>query len=94
MADVLYSDIEISEHAWRRITARRIRKDAIVATISHGRRYWNEGRLVYRLDRRSVQRAARMGFRLEKYEGVHVVMGDDGRVVTAYRNRNGKRVPR
>ena len=94
MADVLYSDIEISEHAWRRITARRIRKDAIVATLTHGRRYWNEGRQVFRLDRRSVQKAQRIGCNLSRFEGVHVVLGDDGRVVTAYRNRNGKRVPR
>ena len=94
MADVFYTDIEFSDHAWSRISARRIRKDAIVAAMSYGRRYWNEGRIVYRLDRRSVKKAAKMGLKLQRYEGIHVVLGDDGRVVTAYRNRNGKRVPR
>ena len=87
-------ELLISNHAWRRISGRRIRRAGIMATIRYGRRYWNQGRVVYRLDRRCVRKAQDEGVSLQDHEGIHVVLGDDGKVVTAYRNRQGKRLPR
>ena len=83
-----------TDHAWRRISGRRIPTEGIEATIVYGRRYWNQGREVYRLDRRSIQSAQKQGVCLKKYEGIHVVLGTSGEVVTAYRNRTCKRLPR
>ena len=83
-----------TDHAWKRISSRRIPKEGIEAAIMYGRRYWNQGREVYRLDRRSVQHAKKQGFCLRQYEGIHVILGESGEVVTAYRNRTCKRLPR
>lgn len=87
-------DLLITNHAWRRISGRRIRREGIMAALKYGRRYWNQGRVVYRLDRRCVQKASYDGVKIHAHEGIHVVLGDDGQVVTAYRNRQGKRLPR
>ena len=88
------SPSEFTFHAWRRISSRSISEEGIEAALIHGRRYWNQGREVYRLDRRSVIKAKRNGLDLHSYEGVHVVMGDHGEIVTAYRNKTGKKIPR
>ncbi len=83
-----------TEHAWKRISGRRIPQAGIEAAIVYGRRYWNQGREVYRLDKRSIKSAQRQGICLKDFEGIHVVLGGSGEVVTAYRNRTCKRLPR
>ena len=88
------SPSDFTLHAWRRISSRSITEEGIEAAIIHGRRYWNQGREVFRLDRRSVQKAKQFGVHLQAYEGIHVVLGADGDIITAYRNRTGKRIPR
>ena len=88
------SPSDFTIHAWRRISSRSITEEGIEATLVYGRRYWNQGREVYRLDRRSISKAKRCGVNIQQYEGVHVVIGDAGQIVTAYRNRKGKRIPR
>ena len=84
----------ITSHAWKRISGRRICEKGIFAAIEHGRRYWNHGRLVYRLDRRCISKARGRGLDLQQYEGIHVVLGDEGQVVTVYKNKQCKRLPR
>ena len=88
------SPSDFTLHAWKRVSGRSISSEGIDAALVYGRRYWNQGREVYRLDRRSIQKAKRMGVELQQFEGVHVVIGNEGRIVTAYRNKKGKRIPR
>lgn len=88
------SALVYSEHAIRRSFGRSISEDAVEATLDYGRRYWNHGSLVFRLDRRSVAKAKAQGVNLHAHEGIHVVLSPDGIVLTAYRNRNCKRLPR
>jgi hypothetical protein len=88
------SSSDFTMHAWRRISGRSISEEGIEAALVHGRRYWNQGREVYRLDRRSIIKAKKYGAELYPYEGVHVVIGDSGEIITAYRNRTGKKIPR
>ena len=89
MSALLYTD-----HAMRRRFGRSISDDAINATLDFGRRYWNHGSLVYRLDRRSIAKAKEQGFNIRQHEGIHVVLSQDGIILTAYRNRSCKRMPR
>ena len=89
MSALLYTD-----HAMRRRYGRSISDDAINATLDFGRRYWNHGSMVYRLDRRSVAKAKEQGHNIREHEGIHVVLSRDGIILTAYRNRNCKRLPR
>ena len=88
------SPSDFTFHAWRRISGRSISEEGIEAARVYGRRYWNQGREVYRLDRRSINKAKKYGAELHRYEGVHVVIGEKGEIVTAYRNRRGKKIPR
>ena len=85
---------DFTYHAWRRISGRRIPGEGIDAALAYGRRYWNQGREVYRLDKRSIQKALKQGVHLQAFEGIHVIVGDNGELITAYRNRKGKRLPR
>lgn len=94
MWGLVMSPSDFSLHAWRRISSRSISEDGINAAIVYGRRYWNQGREVYRLDKRSISKAKSYGLNLQEFEGVHVIVGENGEVVTAYRNRKGKKIPR
>lgn len=88
------SALVFTDHALRRTYSRSICDSAIQAALDFGRRYWNQGRMVYRLDRRSIEKASERGVKLHKHEGIHVVLTPDGVVATVYRNRKCKRLPR
>ena len=91
------SPSDYTYHAWRRISGRSISQDGIEAALTYGRCYLNQGRTIYRLDRRSIKKAISKGVEsslLHSFEGIHVVIGEEGEIVTVYRNRKGKRVPR
>ena len=88
------SPSEFTLHAWRRISGRSISEEGIEAALVHGRRYWNQGREVYRLDRRSIRKAKQFGLQLDAFEGIHVVVGNNGEIITVYRNKTGKKIPR
>ena len=91
------SPSQFTYHAWRRISSRSISEEGIEAALAYGRYYLNQGRAVYRLDRRSIKKATQDGVsssHLRPYEGIHVVIGREGEIVTVYRNKRGKRVPR
>ena len=81
-------------HALKRADARRITPAAIHAALRWGRRLWSHGDLIYRLDRRSIKRAAVAGCDVYAHEGVTVVVTLDGVVRTVWRNRAPKRVQR
>ena len=86
--------LDLSQHAVERADARSIPRAAIAAVIGHGRRYRSHGAWAYRLDRRSLAAAGIRGRELSAFEGVHVIVSDEGTVITVYRNRRGRRVRR
>ena len=91
------SPSDYTYHAWRRISGRSIPQAGIEAALTYGRYYLNQGRTIYRLDRRSIKKAVSKGVEaswLQSFEGIHVVIGNSGEIVTVYRNRKCKRVPR
>jgi hypothetical protein len=85
--------IWFSEHGWTRKDARRIPLRGIEIVLEYGRCFRSYGRLMYRLDRRVIRSARMRGLRLDIYEGITLcVDAGDGRIVTAYRDRRGRRV--
>ena len=83
-----------TEHSWRRASGRRISSRAINAAICWGRRTWTHGDRQYRLDRRSVQRAAEVGVDVRGFEGVTVILTPDQHIRTVWCNRNPRRIRR
>jgi hypothetical protein len=70
------------------MTARRIPARAIGAALAYGRRAHVRGATIRAIGRREVARYRAQGIDLARYEGVQVVCGHDGAVLTAYRNRD------
>lgn len=80
---------DLSDHAHRRMTGRRISTAAVQAALDHGRRSHVRGSLIFALGRREVTAAARRGLDLAEHAGVHVVCSPDGAtVLTTYRNQD------
>lgn len=86
--------LTFTAHGARRSSQRRLSRAAISAALDWGRMVRSHGDQIYRLDRRSVSRARAAGVLVDKHEGVTVVLTPDGRVRTAYRNRQPKRIRR
>ena len=80
--------IPLSEHARIRMAQRGLRDAAVLAAIDYGRRIRSRGTWFHVIGRRDVARARRLGVDLSDHEGVHVLLGEDGSVITAYRNKN------
>jgi hypothetical protein len=79
---------EMTHHALIRIGARRLPYCAIAAALTFGRLLYIRGAQVYVVGRREVQEAGDQVAWLAQYIGVHVVCGDGGRIITAYRSRD------
>ena len=85
--------LRLSDHAWRRMHARRIGVEAIVAALRCGREVRSGDRFVYAIGRREVLDARLLGEDLEPHEGVHVIVAGDT-IVTVYRDRTLRRLRR
>ena len=77
----------LSRHAVDRSRTRRIPLAAIEAVLSYGAARRDRGAEIYTLGWRQVRRWAEHGVALSHLEGVEVVCGNDGRVITVYRKR-------
>tara|TARA_R110002167_G_scaffold229895_1_gene435107 strand:- start:399 stop:758 length:360 start_codon:yes stop_codon:yes gene_type:complete len=86
------SKIKYTTHAIRRSHQRKISEDAIEAALQYGREYNDKKATTFRLDGRSIANAKAQGVNLHAYEGIHVVQGFDGVIVTVFRTRNYKKV--
>ncbi len=82
--------MEYTKHAERRIAQRGITKQAIEITFEYGSLIYARGAMIYWLSKKTVQEAHSSGIPLECYEGLHVVVSPDHKVLTAYRNREAK----
>jgi hypothetical protein len=78
----------LTHHAQIRIGARRIPLPAVQAALAFGRKVHIRGACVHAIGRREVERYRRVGIGLDACDGVQVVCGPDGAVLTVYRNRD------
>jgi hypothetical protein len=97
----LDSGYSMTDHAWRRMTARGLSSRAVDAVLTYGRTIYTRGAEIHALGRREVERHSDSSMDLRPFEGVQVVcVPDDGVVMTVYRNhdmsllREGGRRPR
>ena len=83
-----------TKHAIGRLSARGIPAAGIVEAIYWGREYYHKGRNVYRLDRRMIKKAKSVGKELMHFEGIHVICKHDYKttIITAYKNRKGRKI--
>jgi hypothetical protein len=78
----------LTRHALQRCLSRRIPTAALEAAFDYGLCRFTRGAVVYTLGWREVRCWARRGVELSRWEGIEVVVGHDGRIITAYRNQN------
>lgn len=82
----------LTRHAQSRMGSRHISEDAVQATLDYGRSYRAGGAQLFRLGWREIASARQAGLDLSLHEGVHVILGDNGRVVTTWRCRTLRRL--
>src|SRR5262249_21345732 len=80
--------ILISRHAAQRMASRGISAEAVATVLDYGRSVYTRGARLYALGRNEVERFARCGLRLERFEGTWVVCSLEGKVITCYKNRD------
>lgn len=84
----LESGYSMTDHAWRRMTARGFSASAVDAALMYGRTVHARGAEIHALGRREVERNRASGLDLRPFEGVQVVcVPGKGTVMTVYRNR-------
>lgn len=82
----------LSNHAWRRMNARRLSADDVVMVMAYGRVVYVRGAAIHTIGRQEVRRYARQGVDLADHEGIQVVCSPDGVIMTVYRNRDLSRL--
>jgi len=78
----------LTRHARNRMAARRLAVAAIRAALEFGRVAYVRGARIHAIGRKEIDRYRRIGLDLAQFEGVQVVCGHDGAILTAYRNRD------
>lgn len=77
-----------SRHAEFRMCSRRISERAIEAVIKYGRVIHKRKAVIYAVGKREVKYYRQSGINLEPFEGIQVICSIEGKVITAYRNRD------
>ncbi len=79
---------DLTRHAAVRMQQRAIPVRAVHAALIYGRQIQAKGVTFCVIGRKEVKRYAALGVDLSDIEGLQVLVGGDGAVVTAYRNRD------
>ena len=88
MESGILDDLEVSDHAMKRIDKRGIPAEAISVVIAYGRRVHVRGADVYFIGQKEASYGKVDGISFDKYVGIQVVCANDGAVLTVYRNHN------
>lgn len=75
----------LTRHATTRMQQRRIPTDAIDAGLAFGREFQTRDAVIFVIGRREIERHAEV-VDLSDLNGLHVVCGREGTVVTTYKN--------
>ena len=85
-----FNSLYISRHALKRMDVRKIDEVGINIALEYGRIIYTRGAVIYALGIKENYQHAELGPISAKYEGLQVVCSLDGKVLTAYRNKNFK----
>ena len=80
--------LSLTNHAAIRMQQRGISRAALQTVLTFGRRIRAKGLTFYVVGRKEVALYADHGVNLAKFEGMQVLVANDGMVVTTYRNRD------
>ena len=80
--------LSLTNHAAIRMQQRGISRAALQAVLDFGRRIHAKGLTFYVVGRKEVALYADRGVNLANFEGMQVLVANDGMVVTTYRNRD------
>lgn len=78
----------VTHHAAQRMDSRRISMAAVEQVLEHGRLVRSRGASIYVIGRKEVAFCQSRGVDLSDHEGIQVVCGKDGAIMTVYRNRD------
>jgi len=79
----------LTQHAWKRMTARGLSPNAVEVVLDYGRINHIRGAIIYAIGRKEVEYfKKKRGINLVPYEGLQVVCTQDERIITVYRNRD------
>ncbi|MFB2579489.1 hypothetical protein ACEYX6_10160 [Acinetobacter sp. c2-A9] len=79
-------------HAYHRGQQRNIQAWMVAHAIRYGRRFYDKGAVYYRVGKREIQRFGKICPELKKMNGIHVVTGQNGKILTMFRNTKFKRI--
>lgn len=85
-------DLPLSQHARLRAQQRHISPALLELALQYGRTIRSRGTVYKVVGRKEVERLALRGVDLRCAEGVHVLLGADGEVITTYRNQNLRKI--
>ena len=82
----------LTDHAHRRMAARRLSQAAVTAVLAFGRSIHTRGAEIYVIGRKEVVYYHSQGIDLTPFEGVQLVCSRDGTILTMYRNHDLRRL--
>lgn len=85
-------DAPITHHAELRARQRQISPALLELVMQYGRTIHSRSATYMVIGRKEVEHFAHRGIDLRKAEGVHVLLGSDGAVITTYRNQDLRKI--
>ena len=79
---------DLTRHAWQRMGARGLSPQKLRRVLNYGRVVHVRGATIYAVGRSEVEHFAADGVDLSDVDGVQVVCGTEGQILTVYRNRD------
>lgn len=78
----------LTRHAWERMSGRGFSPEMIRKVLEFGREKHVRGASIYAVGRKEITEYEKKGFDLKGLDGLQVVCGEDGSIITAYRNKD------
>lgn len=82
----------ITDHAMLRMGQRGIKLEVLELILRFGREIRSKGAVFYVLGKKEVQKYCQYVPQLKEMEGMQVLTSNEGVVITAYRNKNLRKV--
>ncbi len=88
----LHHEHPLTTHAGIRMNQRGISPGVVELVLSYGRTIYSRGTTYKVIGRKEVAFFAARGIDLRSADGLHVLLGQDGAVITAYRNHDLRKI--
>jgi hypothetical protein len=82
----------LTHHAHKRMAARRVSSETVTAVLAFGRSIHARGAEIHVIGRKEIAQYRLQGIDLTPFEGIQLVCGRDGTIITMYRNRDLRRL--